>query len=176
MEDEYKKTIEAVKFSIQMEIEGKNYYDNAASTGSNEAGRQLFEWLAEQEVKHKTRFEQIYTEISAGKEWPAIEFEPDATGRAKTVFADAVKGLGNKMAGGKSELDIVAGAIELEEKTHQYYLQRSKLTDNKIEKAFFESIADEENGHIIVLADYREYIIDPSGYFLKTEKHTLDGA
>ena len=33
----------------------------------------------------------------------------------------------------------------------------------------------EERGHYLALVDYREYLIDPAGWFRKAEHHSLDG-
>ena len=176
MDAEYEKTIEAVKFAIQIEIEGKAYYQGASKKSSNDAGRQLFEWLAGQEGEHRSTFEQIYKTISEKNAWPLIKFESDATSRAKNVFLNAIKNLKHSMDNGRNELDIVAGAIELEEKTQIFYKQRAKEAKQEIERHFYQSISEEEQGHYITLADYREYIIDPAGYFARHERHSLDGA
>jgi rubrerythrin len=176
MDAEYEKTLDAVKFSIQMEIEGKAYYEDAARKISNTAGKQLFQWLAGQEENHRTRFEQIYKSIGEKKDWPVVKFEPDPTSRARKVFLDAVKNLKSSIEGSKGELDIISGAMELEDKTRLFYERRGKEAGQEVERQFYQSIAAEEQGHFVTLADYREYIIDPSGYFIKHERHSLDGA
>jgi rubrerythrin len=176
MDVEYKKTIEAVKFSIQMEIEGKRYYEGASRQSSSNAGRQLFDWLAVQEESHRNKFEQIYTAISEKKTWPAIKLETDTAERARAVFLDAIKNLKHGIEGSRSEVGVIAGAMELEDKTRIFYEHRAKESENVSERQFYESIAAEEQGHYVTLADYREYIIDPAGYFVKHERHSLDGA
>ena len=69
MEDEYGKTLEAIQFAIQMEIDGKEYYQKASRESGNKVGRELFEWLAAEEDKHRQRFEGIYNTVKEQKSW-----------------------------------------------------------------------------------------------------------
>jgi rubrerythrin len=55
MEREQSKTIKAVQFAIQMEIDGKEYYQRASQKSDNRVGKELFEWLAAEEDKHRQR-------------------------------------------------------------------------------------------------------------------------
>ena len=176
MDVEREKTIEAVKLSLQMEIEGKQYYEEAAEKSTNSSGKWLFEWLAGEEDKHRNRFEQIYDAIRNRKAWPKIKFEPGSNTRAKDAFLEAVRAIGMQIKNTENELDIIDRAMQLEDKTYKYYRERNASTMHKAEKSFYESIAAEERGHYLALVGYREYIIDPSGFFTKEERHGLDGA
>jgi rubrerythrin len=173
MDSEHEKTIEAVRFSIQMEIEGKEYYEEAAEKSQSNAGRELFGWLAAEEEKHRNRFEQIYEEIREKKAWPRIKFEANFKARAKNAF---LKGISAGMSDSQGEIELAERAMALEEKTYQYYHERQAKAQHKAEKNFYEAVAAEEKGHYLTLVRYREYVLDPASFFIEEEKPGLDGA
>ena len=57
---EQSQTLTAVKTAIQMEIDGKQYYQQAAQASQNDLGRKLFLQLATEEDSHRKKFEEIY--------------------------------------------------------------------------------------------------------------------
>ncbi|HAV10389.1 MAG TPA: hypothetical protein DCX22_02075 [Dehalococcoidia bacterium] len=63
----------------------------------------------------------------------------------------------------------------MELKSRNYYENQAADIASSTEKAFYLALAAEERGHYLTLVDYKEYLIDPAGYFLKSEHHSLDG-
>jgi rubrerythrin len=175
MDTEHLKTIEGLKLAIQIEIDGKKYYEESAEKSASNLGKQLFEWLAGEEDKHRNRFEQIYDAIRNRKNWPRILIEPGGETRARNMFLEAARSTTTETGDNSSEQDIIVKALELEDKTHNLYLERSKTAKGAAEKNFYNALAIEERGHFLALTDYREYLIDPAGYFTRTERHSLDG-
>ncbi len=175
MENEQVKTIEGLQFAIQMEIDGKKYYQKASQESNNKVGRELFEWLAGEEDKHRQRFEQIYTAIKNREAWPDIEIKPGKGVRLQTLFSQAMDPADRSVKAAPGELDSIAKAMEMENKTRDFYESQSKNAVYDAERKFYEALASEERGHYMALVDYREYLIDPVGYFTKTEHHSLDG-
>ncbi len=83
------KTTQALKYCIQMEIDGKEFYLKACRESTNDLGKKLLESLAQQEDFHRQKFEQIYAKISKSNKWPVVNFPPDAGQVLKTIFAEA---------------------------------------------------------------------------------------
>ena len=175
MDKEQNKTIEALKFAIQMEIDGKEYYTKAGVESKSKVGRDLFEWLAGEEDKHRQRFEQIYNELKASKDWPEIPVKREGDKSIKTLFSDALQQTGRTIQAEPSEIELIDKAIEMEDKTYKFYKSTSDSASYEAEKNYYEAIATEERGHYLMLTDYREYIIDPVGWFTKSEHHSMDG-
>ena len=65
MTTEQDKTISALKTSIQMEIDGKEFYQKASQTSRNELGKKLLKQLSAEEDIHRQVFEKIYDDYSA---------------------------------------------------------------------------------------------------------------
>lgn len=175
MAEEHFKTIQALQVAIQMEIDGKQYYQKASLESSNRVGRELFQWLASEEDRHKQRFEEIYKAIENKKAWPQIDIQPGRQKGLHTLFAEALKTAELNLKAHPTELDAIAKAMYMENKTHDFYKTQAQKAVHSTERSLYEAIATEERGHYLALADYREYIIDPAGWFRKIERHSLDG-
>jgi rubrerythrin len=175
MEREQSRTIKAVQFAIQMEIDGKEYYQGASQKSSNRVGKELFEWLAGEEDKHRQRFEVIYSSIKSEKAWPEVDIQPRKGDILNTFFSEAMRAASPTGKAASTELDTIAKAMEMETKTHEFYKSQGAEAVYDAERKLYTSLAAEERGHYLALVDYREYLIDPAGWFLKTEHHSLDG-
>ena len=175
MQNEQARTLEAVQFSIQMEIDGKEYYRKASRESGNKVGREFFEWLAAEEDKHRQRFEQIYGAIKKEKAWPAIDIQPRKGEVLNTLFSEAMRTVGTGVKAAGAELDAIARAMEMENTTHEFYKSQGEEAVYGAAKKFYAALAAEERGHYLALVDYREYLIDPAGWFRKAEHHSLDG-
>jgi rubrerythrin len=175
MGKEQDKTIEVLEFAIQMEIDGKEYYKKASTESTSKVGKDLFEWLAGEEDKHRRRFEQIFNEIKNKKGWPEQEIHRPEQHNIKTLFSEALQKTGRIVKAEASELELIDKAVEMENKTHDFYKNVGEGARYEAEKSYYKALAAEERGHYLLLIDYREYLVDPAGWFTKEEHHSLDG-
>ena len=175
MEDEQAKTLEALQSAIQMEMDGKEYYQKASEGSENKLGKQLFQWLAAEEDRHRQRFEEIYKAIKSKKGWPEVDIRPRNGERLGTLFSKALETAEPDVREVPAELGAIDKAMDLENKTHSFYKLQGEKARYDAEGKFYESLAAEERGHYLALVDYREYLIDPAGWFRVAEHHSLDG-
>jgi len=175
MKEEQSKTLEAIKFAIQMEIDGKEYYQKASRQSDNKVGRELFEWLAAEEDKHRRIFGGIYNAIRKQKAWPEVRMQPRQAAILDTVFSKEMKAAVPTVKAANAELDSIAKAMEMENRTREFYNNQHQKAAYDAEKKLYSALTAEEEGHYLALVDYREYLIDPAGYFRKAEHHSLDG-
>lgn len=168
---EQSRNLKALKTAIQMEVDGKRFYQKAGKTSGNELGRKLFQSLALEEDIHRRKFESIYKALQTQKIWPEIDFTPNQGKELKTLFAAAMPDV--KAAG--DELEAIQIAMEMENKTHDYYNKQAQQSSLEIEKKYYTILAGEESAHHAVLLDYFEYLKDPAGWFTIKERHSLDG-
>ncbi len=171
MTEEQGTVLEALQFAIQMETEGKEYYLNASKEAGDRLGAELFQWLAGEEDRHRHRFEQIYESLRKDRGWPQMEVTPEAGKGWASLFRKAER----RTTGAGKELDAVGRAMEMELKTQQYYESQGQKDLPEAARRFYSALAAEERGHYLALVDYREYLIDPAGWFRKLEHHSLDG-
>jgi rubrerythrin len=166
-------TLETLQLAIQMEIDGKAFYQKSSSESTNETGKSLFATLAAEEELHRSKFEEIYNVISNKNSWPKIDFRPDKGRTIKNVFNEALE---KPLKPSASELEAVLIAIQMEIKSYDLYNNQSKLSTVPAQKSFYEVLAGEERGHQLALIEYQEYLIDPAAYFRTKEHHSFDGA
>ena len=175
METEQDKTLEALKIAIQMEIDGKKYYAKASQESGNELGKKLLQSLAAEEDIHRQKFEEIYSAIRNKKGWTKTDFQPDGGKRLRTIFARATEEMSSRAEVLPTELDTVAKAMDMENKTHDFYRSQAEKANYDAERDFYQTLAAEEKEHHIVLLDYYEYLKDPGGWFVNKEHPSLDG-
>jgi len=176
MATEQDKTLEVLKIAIQMEIDGKEYYLKASQESSNELGKKLLQSLAAEEDIHRQKFEEIYNALRNEKAWPVTDFQPDGGKRLRTIFARATEELGSSIEVLTTELDAVQKAMDMENKTYDFYKSQGEKANYDTERDFYESLASEEREHHLVLLDYYEYLKDPAAWFVKKERPSLDGS
>jgi len=175
MKTEQEKTLQGLKVAIQMEIDGKEYYQQASQESSNELGKKLLASLADEEDVHRQKFEEIYNAIRNNKGWPLTDFQPDKGKRLKTLFAMAVEKIATRVKASEAELDAVQTAMDMESKTYDFYQKLAKNATHDAERNFYQLLAAEEREHHLVLLDYYEYFNDPSSWFGAREHASLDG-
>jgi len=175
MVTEQDKTLKALRIAIQMEIDGKEYYLKASRESDNELGRKLLQSLAAEEDIHRQKFEEIYSAIQNRKDWPVTDFQPDGGKSLRTIFARATEEIGSNVKAHDTELDAIQTAMEMENKTYDFYKSQSEKAKFDAERDFYEAVAVEEREHHIILLDYYEYLKDPAGWFVKKEHPSLDG-
>ena len=175
MTTEQDKTLKALQTAIQMEIDGKRYYLKVSEESSNELGKKLLESLAAEEDIHRQKFEEIYNAIRSKKEWPEVDFKPDGGQRLRTVFAMTTEAMGSTVKAPTTELDAIQTAMDMENKSYDFYKSQRESAKYDAERDFYEALALEEREHHIILLDYYEYLKDPAGWFVKTEHPSLDG-
>ena len=175
MTTEQDRTLEALKIAIQMEIDSKEYYLKASRESGNELGKKLLQSLAAEEDVHRQKFEGIYDAIRNKKAWPVTDFQPDGGKRLRTIFARATEETGSNIKISSTELDAVRTAMDMENKTYDFYKNQGKSTTYDTARDFYETVAAEEREHHLALLDYYEYLEDPPGWFVTKEHPSLDG-
>ena len=175
MENERAKTIEALQFAAQMEVEGKEFYQQASQKSDNKLAKELFQNLADEEDVHRKKFEEIYETLRKGQGWPDVEPPSEQGKRLKPIFAQATKELGSKIKVAESELEAIKTAMDMEIKTYDFYHSRGEQSTLPLEKRFYQALSAEEREHHLVLLDSYEYLTDPAGWFTSKERWSLDG-
>jgi rubrerythrin len=175
MPNEQDVTLKALQTALKMEVDGKKFYLKASKSSKNELGQELFAKLAAEEDVHRGIFQKIYDGIKAKKGWPDVKYKGDSGQGLRTVFAEALEGMEKNPKNIKAELDAIKVGMELENKTYDFYKERSAQTDYATEKELYESIAMQESEHYRVLQDYYEFLQDPAQWYVKTEHTSVDG-
>jgi rubrerythrin len=172
MSIEQTKALEILQTAIQMEIDGKVFYEKSSKEALHDMGKKLFTTLAAEEDTHRRTFVKIYEALRGSKAWPVTDLHRDKGYTIKTIFAQAAKDTKKAAA---SEIEAAQKAIEMEIKSFEFYKDQVKVADSAAVRGFYETLAGEERGHQLALVNYMEFLKDPAGYFVSTEHPSLDG-
>jgi len=175
MATEQEETMKALQTAIQMEIDGKEYYLKASQQSDNQLGKELFQSLAAEEDMHRQKFEEIHNALHSKKAWPRIDFQSDQGKKLMTVFARGTEEMGPNIRALATEVGAIQTAMDMENKTYDFYESQSRSATYDVEKDYYRALAAEERVHYLSLLDYREYLSDPAGWFVTREHPSLDG-
>jgi len=175
MENEQARTMAVLRLAVQMEVDGKEFYQKASQESNNRLAKELFQQLADEEDVHRKKFEEIYEALRRGQNWPDVVAPAEKGKRLKSLFAEANKALGSKFKVAESDLEAIKVAMDMEVKSYDLYHSRSEESTLPVEKRFYETLAGEERSHHLALVDSYEYLSNPAGWFTKTEHWSLDG-
>jgi rubrerythrin len=73
------------------------------------------------------------------------------------------------------EIDTVTQTMDMENKTYDFYNKQAGRSTYDVEGGFYKALAAEERNHYLALVDYREYLLDPAGWFANKEHPSLGG-
>lgn len=167
--------LKALKEALQMEVDGRQFYQEAAKKTKNEGVRQILEYLAESEVYHIKKFTKIYESLQKDPTWTEelAEFKPPHVEPYACVLA-----MNKAEQGGaaKEELEPLRTGLKMEQCSIDYYTKLAKETNIPLARRFFMSLAHEERGHYLMLLDMHNYLTDPADWFYVTEMSMVDGA
>jgi len=175
MTGEQDTTLGALQTAIRMEIDGKEYYLKGGKASRNKAGKKLLTRLAAEEDGHRKVFERIYKDIVAEKKWPQEAYKSDGGRGLRTVFARALEAMDKDVKTIESELEAIQTAMAMENKTYDFYKERSGKAAYPAEKEFYEEVAGQEEEHHRVLLDYFEFLKNPAAWFVQKEHTSVDG-
>jgi len=74
-----------------------------------------------------------------------------------------------------TELTSVQKAMDMENKTYDFYISRSARAVHNAEKKLYQEIAAQEKEHHRVLLDYFEFLKDPASWYVQKEHSSVDG-
>ena len=168
-------TNHALELALKMEKEGREFYLKAGQKSQNELGKKLFLALADAELEHIEKIKQIYDAMKGAASWPDVNTTFVKGKLPHTIFAEAIDNLGKLVKAAADELEALRIGMELENKGLIFYLDRSGQAVASGEKQFYQALVAEERGHYMLLMDSYEYLADPQAYFVRKERHSLDG-
>jgi rubrerythrin len=165
--------LEAIKGAIQLEIDGRAFFDHAAVTTNPELGKKMFQKLANDESRHLEVFGELFTAVIGDEEWQKYVSEKEKT---KSPLIEELKTrMGRKEKEGKAgETEAIRIGMELERKAIDFFADAARKTGDANAKKIFEKISAEEELHYDLLQAQLDSVTN-SGYWLDVASHKMDG-
>ncbi len=165
--------LKVIKGAIQLEINGRSFFEHAAEITQKELGKKVFRKLANDEIEHLRVFSQLFTELIGDEEWKKYVSERE---NAKSTLIEELK---ERMeAKGKeervSELEALTIGMELERKAIDFFADSARNTSDPKAREIFMTISEEEKGHYDLLQAQHDSLSN-SGYWFDMAEFKMDG-
>jgi Mn-containing catalase len=160
--------------AIQMEIEGKDFFERAAGMVKHQRSKDTFTSLVKQEQRHVNILGEELNRLEHGEEWASLEDMKRSAPEFPrvSVFQDkAFKHL--KLSPDAGELEVLKVGMDVEQKSIEYYRDAGSRTGDAKAKEVFSWLVGEEAGHLTILkAEYENRT--RSGFYYDNMEFSLE--
>ena len=168
--------LDALKAAIKFEEDGRKFFLDAGKKTKQKYGRLMFQSIADAELEHIQRIREVYDSLTKTGDWPDRPALFAAQSPLKTIFEEAREQLDQNVKVETDDIEAVKMAREYEEKGLRFYQDLADRAKALIEKKFYQQLAYEERGHLLMFQDIHEYYFDPVHWYSQKEKLHWDGA
>jgi len=168
--------LEALKAAIKFEEDGRKFFLDAGKKTKQRYGRLMFQSIADAELEHIERIREVHDSLTKTDEWPDRPALFTTKSPLKNVFEEAREKLDQNVKVETDDIEAATMAREYEEKGFLFYQDLADRAKVLIEKKFYQQLAYEERGHLLIFQDMHEYYNDPVHWYSKKEKLHWDGA
>jgi len=136
----------------------------------HEKGKNMFKFLAEEEVKHLETFSKLFSEILDGDDWKKYIKSSDMEGEAPLVERLKERLRSGK---GKGETEALSIGMQLEMEAIQFFQKAAAETDDPVARKIFRDIGEEEKFHYDLLQAQHDSVTN-SGFWLDGAESPLE--
>jgi rubrerythrin len=171
MADNYKSLRSSLAISIEMENRGFSFYKDSAKNTADEITKSVFEFLANEELKHIEAINMFYkSEIAAA----ALDFDKLITSSTSKSIDKKImrlfKELGKKTSVDKSDIEIYRSACNLEKNSERFYRKAAAQATKSDIKKLFKFLIKEEMRHFHMLDDFRAFLVNLEKWSIRLDK------
>jgi rubrerythrin len=147
---------EVIRAAKEVEKNGHRFYSTMAERASDPLLKELFSWLAQDEVEHLRRLHELEEKYQDGSFAEGEEeFLPYLSQFSDTkIFPDAER-LEAVLKTDSADIQALDMAVEAEVKFAEYFLKASSLAQTTDGKEAFAWLASEETRHAKILQERR---------------------
>jgi len=159
-----------IRAAIQLELDGRKFYRDAAGKASNDMARQMFESLADDELLHVEWIEKLSAKKKTAEEVKRRTYE-----RLRGIFADAPESERAAATSSKDDIEAMKLAIKMEEKSRDAYVNWAQDSDIEEIVDLCNILADQEAFHRELLENTVHYLEHTGDWFMAQEGWHFDG-
>ncbi len=154
--------MDILEFAMQMELDGKAFYEKGMERAENPSVKKIFKMLADEEHRHY----QVFRKLSSGeKPDPATDLTPSGAtlNEVKNIFKEMTDA-GKESLEGDTTKDLWLEALEVEKKAEKMYRDAAEKETDIHRKDILTKIADEEKTHIYLIDNLISFLADPETF------------
>lgn len=141
------------EFAMNMELDGKKYYEELMNKAQDKGLKSIFQMLANDEEEHH----RIINKMKEAKD----------TGNASDTLKNA-NNIFTEMLDSDKKFDLTASAIEaynyaleLEDKSIKLYEEHAAKVESLREKNIFKMLVEEEKKHKLIIENILNFVSEP---------------
>ncbi len=154
--------IEVLQLAAGREREANKWYRRAADLTEDKNGKATYTWLAKEELRHLAKLRKQLKSLQEERRWLPWKSLVIAVGRNEFPPPSEAEGPAKVVAGDREALEQ---AIRNEKASIASYRETAGKTSDPEGKAMFEDLAREEEGHLALVEEEREWIINSRKFF-----------
>lgn len=144
---------DAIKTAIQMEKDGFSFYKTAAVQTESEAGRDIFESLAQDEEVHLDVFQKMFEEKIGRDEWDDL-VNSSKKYQDIPIFPKDLKSVEGTNPD-VNDIDAIRMAMDSEKEAIDYYTEMwTTITDDEVKKIIDKIIEQEKNHYFLLQQEF----------------------
>jgi len=161
--------LEPLKTALQLEIEGRSFFVEAARKVTGQQARRTFEFLAAEEDKHIEHIRRFYESIEKGdiSTPPGLD-ETDAE-RNLAAFNERLAELKDELEPTATDIEAYEYALRFENGAEDFYREKMDEAGIPEVKQFYAWLIGEEELHSKVLESCLQFARDPAAWFRDRE-------
>ena len=163
---------EAIKIAIQLEKDGRAFFQKAAQETENELGKKMFRKLAADELRHLQTFTKMFQTLTDPETWRELLREESPRGRMP--FFNEKARVRNATERGAGEVGALRQGMEVERKAIDFFRKTAQDSADPEAKRIFNLIAEEEVTHYDLIQAQIDSVTH-SGFWLDVAEFHLDG-
>ncbi|HEX9874466.1 MAG TPA: ferritin family protein [Deferrimonas sp.] len=145
---------EVIRAAMEVEKNGHRFYSTMAQKAKSDIAREIFAWLAQDEVAHLKTLEDLVPQYQEGAFWEDEEvFLPYLRRFSDSEIFPSAERLEKVLQSGESDLQALDLAIEAEEKFAAYFHKAATHARTSEGKDAFAWLAGEEDRHAAALKE-----------------------
>lgn len=151
---------EVIRAAMEVEKNGHRFYSSMVKKAKSELAREIFSWLAQDEVQHLKTLEKLASLYQDGAFWEdEDQFLPYLRRFSEQQVFPSPERVEQVLQGEEADLCALDLAIEAEEKFAEYFHLAASQARTAEGNQAFSWLAAEEDRHAAVLKERKEKIL-----------------
>lgn len=144
---------EVFRMAVQIEENGRRFYEEGQKIVDDPSIRALFEDLAAQEVEHKKKFETLMAQLPSGASSPAVWDPDNDLDRYIKMMADlhvfvSTASLDDQLSRVKDVVSALKLAIDFEKDSVLFFLSMEEAAEDRKGQDLIRQLVREEQAHL----------------------------
>jgi len=153
--------------AMRMESEAERFYRDLADGISDTTIKNVFNMLADEEVKHFTVFEKM----SKNSDLSSID-NMDISAKVREIFTD-IKGCNRKYTFTDEQAVYYDKAAKIEDNAATFYEEKATEMTDPAQKEAFLAIAREERKHQVLMQNLANFVASPDAWLESAEFYSI---